>query len=104
MTIKFICTCGKHLRARDEMASRRSVCPRSGAPVGIPALAPTNPGHVPPLSPLERLRLARQRAPVPVSKSPSEAKPATPAPQRPINPHVVRLLSTAGKRHPDLVG
>ncbi len=44
MTIKFVCTCGKHLRARDEMARRRSVCPRCGNPVGIPALAPTHRG------------------------------------------------------------
>ena len=102
MTIKFVCTCGKHLRARDEMASRRSVCPRCGAPVGIPALAPTNPGHVPPLSPLERQRLARARAPVP--KPTPEPKPAAPTPPRPINPRIVRLLPAAGKRHPDLVG
>ncbi|MCI0639338.1 MAG: hypothetical protein L0Y72_29200 [Gemmataceae bacterium] len=44
MAIKFYCSCGKHLRARDEMAGRRSQCPRCGQPVGIPALAPTHPG------------------------------------------------------------
>ncbi|HEY7307870.1 MAG TPA: hypothetical protein VH643_00785 [Gemmataceae bacterium] len=44
MSIKFICSCGKHLRARDEMAARRSMCPRCGAPVGIPSLQPTHGG------------------------------------------------------------
>ena len=44
MPIKFVCGCGKHLRARDEMAARRSLCPRCGAPVGIPSLQPTHRG------------------------------------------------------------
>jgi hypothetical protein len=63
MSIKFVCTCGKHLRARDAMASRRSVCPRCGAPVGVPSLRPTHPGApaAGPLSPQERVRLAQQR-------------------------------------------
>jgi len=50
MSIKFVCRCGKHLRARDEMASRRSRCPRCGAPVGIPSLQPTHRGA--PLGPM----------------------------------------------------
>ncbi len=58
MTIKFICSCGKHLRARDEMAARRSFCPRCGEPVGIPSLDPNHPA---PMTPVERQRLARQR-------------------------------------------
>src|SRR5262249_32220104 len=33
-----------HLRARDEMAARRSLCPRCGAPVGIPSREPTHRG------------------------------------------------------------
>ncbi len=37
MSIKFVCSCGKHLRARDGMASRRIVCPRCGQPVGVPS-------------------------------------------------------------------
>jgi hypothetical protein len=58
MSIKFICSCGKHLRARDEMAARRSVCPRCGEPVGIPSLQPTHPGiFAAPLTPQERRRL-----------------------------------------------
>src|SRR5438105_5600907 len=44
MPIKFVCGCGKRLRARDEMAARRSLCPRCGAPVGIPSLQPTHRG------------------------------------------------------------
>jgi hypothetical protein len=55
MSIRFICTCGKHLRARDEMAARRSVCPACGKPVGIPTLLPTQRGTaVGPLTPGER--------------------------------------------------
>ena len=63
MSIKFVCSCGKHLRARDAMASRRSVCPRCGAPVGVPSLQPTHRGApaAGPLSPQERVRLARLR-------------------------------------------
>ncbi len=99
MTIKFICSCGKHLRARDEMASRRSVCPRCGSPVGIPALKPTHPGGGAPLTPLERQRLARSRAAPP-------SEPAAPAPASPgqllqpavIDTSIVRLLSSRGKR------
>lgn len=58
MSIKFICSCGKHLRARDEMAARRSMCPRCGAPVGVPSLRPTHAGTIAaPLTPQERRRL-----------------------------------------------
>jgi hypothetical protein len=59
MTIKFVCGCGKHLRARDEMAGRRSVCPRCGHPVGVPSGEPTHAGtEAAPLTPAERQRLA----------------------------------------------
>jgi hypothetical protein len=62
MSIKFICSCGKHLRARDEMAARRSMCPRCGAPVGVPSLRPTHPGTpAAPLTPQERRRLNRNK-------------------------------------------
>jgi hypothetical protein len=58
VSIKFICSCGKHLRARDEMAARRSMCPRCGAPVGVPSLRPTHAGTLAaPLTPQERRRL-----------------------------------------------
>jgi len=60
MSIKFVCSCGKRLRARDEMAARRSMCPRCGAPVGFPSLRPTHSGTVAaPLTPQERRRLRR---------------------------------------------
>lgn len=60
MAIKFVCSCGKRLRARDEMAARRAMCPRCGAPVGVPALRPTHPGTAAaPMTPAERLRARR---------------------------------------------
>jgi hypothetical protein len=56
MAIKFHCSCGKRLRARDEMAARRTICPACGRPVGIPSLQPTQRGTSPePLSPMERV-------------------------------------------------
>ncbi|HTU21712.1 MAG TPA: hypothetical protein VMG10_26985, partial [Gemmataceae bacterium] len=62
MSIKFVCSCGKHLRARDEMAARRSMCPRCGAPVGVPSLQPTHAGTMAaPLTPQERRRLNRHK-------------------------------------------
>ena len=62
MSIKFICSCGKHLRARDEMAARRSRCPRCGNPVGVPSLQPTHAGtQAAPLTPQERIRLNRDK-------------------------------------------
>ncbi len=57
MSIKFICSCGKHLRARETLAGKRSVCPQCGELIGVPPLAPTQRGTVPaPLSPAERAR------------------------------------------------
>jgi hypothetical protein len=59
MSIHFICTCGKRLKARDEMAARRSICPSCGRPVGIPSGQASQRGApTGPLSPHER----RQRA------------------------------------------
>jgi hypothetical protein len=63
MSIKFVCRCGKRLRARDEMAARRSLCPRCGQPVGIPSLRPTQTGtEAHPLTPAERI-LRRRNVP-----------------------------------------
>jgi hypothetical protein len=60
MTIKFFCSCGKHLRAREAMAGRRSVCPACRQPVGIPSLEPTQRGTMrAPLTPAERAGLGR---------------------------------------------
>jgi hypothetical protein len=62
MSIQFVCICGKHLRAREEMAGRRSMCPACGAPVGIPLLQPTHRGAtLGPMSPAERLRSKNSR-------------------------------------------
>jgi hypothetical protein len=58
MSIKFVCSCGKRLKARDDMAERRTVCPRCGNPVGIPSLDPTRPM---PMTPAERLRWQARR-------------------------------------------
>src|SRR6266852_5354540 len=59
MSIKFVCSCGKRLRARESMASRRSLCPRCGNPVGIPSLQSLYPGTTQgPMTPAERV--ARQ--------------------------------------------
>jgi hypothetical protein len=46
------------------MAARRSICPRCGAPVGIPSLQPTHPGTMAaPMTPQERRRLRRGKKP-----------------------------------------
>jgi hypothetical protein len=69
MSIKFVCSCGKHLRARDDMAARRLLCPRCGAPLGVPSLQPTHAGTVAnPMTPEERRRNARRRPPAPVAE------------------------------------
>jgi hypothetical protein len=62
MSIKFYCSCGKRLKAKDAMAARRTVCPACGNPVGIPSLQPTQRGTVAaPMSPVERLARQRQQ-------------------------------------------
>ncbi len=58
MSIKFVCSCGKRLKARDDMAERRTVCPRCGNPVGIPSL---DPNRATPMTPAERLRWQARR-------------------------------------------
>jgi hypothetical protein len=63
VSIKFFCSCGQSLRARDEMASRRCRCPRCGNPVGVPSLRPTHAGtQAAPMTPEERYRLRRGRS------------------------------------------
>src|SRR5437867_12534886 len=63
MSIKFICTCGKHLRAKDEMARMRTVCPGCGRIVGVPSGEPTQRGTSPePLTPAERLARDQEKA------------------------------------------
>jgi hypothetical protein len=58
MSIKFSCSCGKRLKASDDMAARRIACPRCGNPVGVPSLDPHRP---PPMTPQERLRARANR-------------------------------------------
>jgi hypothetical protein len=94
MSIKFVCSCGKHLRARDEMAARRSMCPACGAPVGIPSLQPTHRGTTAaPMTPMERLRHRRANA----SADPATADPPSPA-DTPSSP-VSLSDDTVVKRH-----
>src|SRR5205085_4390056 len=100
MSITFVCSCGKRLRAREEMAARRSVCPRCGAPVGIPALQPTHPGtSLGPMSPAERLRARRPTPPELPAARPKAVVPATaalpepePSPRPPLDANAVRLV------------
>jgi hypothetical protein len=85
MTIKFVCSCGKRLRARDEMAARRSMCPRCGAPVGVPSGQPAVRGaSAGPMTPAERVR-ARRHLPSPQPFDPSAVAPEPAAPQ-PFDP------------------
>jgi hypothetical protein len=64
MSITFTCTCGKRMRARDEMAARRTMCPACGRPVGIPSGQPTQRGApVGPLSPDDRRRRVAENTP-----------------------------------------
>jgi hypothetical protein len=92
MSIKFICSCGKHLRARDEMAARRSMCPRCGAPVGIPSLRPTHAGTVAgPLTPQERRRLRRDRSPETPGSEPASTITADHPPDAPFGRRALRL-------------
>lgn len=60
MTIKFYCSCGKKLRAKDAMAARRAVCPQCGQRVGVPAsTSTTRSGYTRPLSVEEYLQHPR---------------------------------------------
>src|SRR5436189_1665908 len=100
MSIKFICTCGKHLRARDEMAARRSVCPACGAPVGIPSRQPTHPAtDAGPMSPLERMR-ARKYAPPVDTPPPSDAGSPVSMPHDPPSASPTVDPGSWPRRHP----
>lgn len=82
MAIRFVCSCGKHLRARDEMAGRRSMCPRCGAPVGVPAPRRPPPGAPAGLlTPVERCRT--RRVVLPVDEVHEQVRTAV-APQAPL--------------------
>jgi hypothetical protein len=71
MAITFVCRCGKRLRARDNMAQRRSICPACGAPVGIPSREPSADGRAGPMTPEE---ISRRRGRVnPEAEAPTAA-------------------------------
>jgi hypothetical protein len=112
MSIKFVCSCGKHLRARDEMAARRSMCPRCGNPVGVPSMRPTHAGTpAAPMTPHERIRLNRDKPDhdigepdeVPTIKIyPSLTQPARPSSSRadpPPSPKVYRRRRRQLEQH-----
>jgi hypothetical protein len=95
VTIKFVCGCGKHLKARDDMARMRIVCPKCRQLVGVPGLDPTVAGGEGVMTPQERLRRARENPPTPAEAAAGELldalakeEAATPKPQR-----RVRLMS-----------
>jgi hypothetical protein len=92
MTIKFACSCGKRLRARDEMARRRTVCPRCGQPVGVPSGDPTG-ADAAHLTPAEQQRRNARRA--------DASDPA--APRDPVGSMMLALLTgrrSSGRRRP----
>ena len=100
MSIKFTCSCGKRLRARDEIARCRSFCPRCGQPVGIPSLEGNQPGTTAaPLTPAERVHLAGQRK----AAAPAESAAVEP-PQRRVSTRHPKRTGTAGICGPDAAG
>jgi hypothetical protein len=98
VTIKFVCGCGKRLRARDELARRRTVCPRCGQPVGVPSGEPTRPGSAAAhLTPAERQRRDARRS--------DASDPA--APRDRVGAVMLALLPgrrTSGERRPGPAG
>jgi hypothetical protein len=84
MSIKFFCSCGKRLKARDKMAARRTICPACGNPVGIPSLEPTQRGTAAAiLSPAERQARQLQKTAAGLL---ADDEPAPPSPREPALP------------------
>jgi hypothetical protein len=79
MAIKYVCSCGKRLRAPEKHAGRLHVCPGCGESVQIPPLL-TSDSERPPMTPQERRRLAQLRdeapppAPVAAEESPRKTE------------------------------
>jgi hypothetical protein len=69
MSINFVCRCGKRLRAREDMASRRIMCPRCGEPVGVPSLEATHRGGAGPLTREEIALRAQAAGPRPLNEA-----------------------------------
>jgi hypothetical protein len=95
--IKFVCGCGKHLRARDDMAALRTFCPRCGKMVGVPSLKPAHPGAAGPMTPAERVRHARQRGAAPEPAAPA-VELAPPPAAGPAGPGAAPVPPARGKR------
>src|SRR5262249_31702075 len=73
--------------------------------VGIPSLEPTRPGGAAPMTPLERLKAARDRLPVlPVEPYAIQAEASAPHPPPPDGSRTVRLFSGKVPRRPDPSG
>jgi hypothetical protein len=96
MPIRFACTCGKQLQARDEYAGRRIKCPNCEAllniPAGSAAPAPPPPAAKPPaLPPLPKSAVTPKppALPVPAPAAPSRAK-TSPVRQRDNAPVVIQ--------------
>jgi hypothetical protein len=85
MSIKYVCSCGKHLKAPEKHAGRLHVCPACGESVQIPPLH-TPEGERPPMTPQERRRLAQLREkappPTPIATEESPAETTTKVPDR----------------------
>jgi hypothetical protein len=101
LSIKFICSCGKKLRAREAWASRRILCPKCGNPVGVPSLNRHHDGDLGPMTPQERLRYAQKRKQLGEALPPSEPETTTAAAPAQSSPRLVRMLSTRAQRPPD---
>lgn len=99
MSIRFFCTCGKHLKAREEMAGRRSLCPACGQPVGIPSLEPTQRGTAAaPLTQAERRSRKASHAPALAAQSAIARFPDIPGPSSdPPESETVADVRTAAK-------
>src|SRR5262249_6467398 len=103
MSIKFVCSCGKRMRARDEMAGRRSVCPRCGNPVGIPSLQANHPSsNRLPMSPAERIARQTRSHLAPVDGAGGQLLIVPPRSESEILDAVVdRRTAEFWKSHPD---
>jgi hypothetical protein len=102
MPIKFTCSCGKRLKAPDDMCNKRTVCPRCGNPVGIPS----HTGGAAAMTPAERMRYLMTRRsirdldePLEVTPAPTDIQPSpvlrfdpsvSLSPPQPLDPDVVQ--------------
>src|SRR4051794_41116492 len=96
MTIKYVCSCGKRLKAPEKHAGRLHVCPACGESVQIPPLlAPDS--ERPPMTPQERRRLAQLRGEAP-PPTPVAAETETEVPDRRLMARLARGLKKPALR------